>query len=71
MNTEFHLQYENELPIVGEIARTTANSARPYPSRYRDSEFIVIREFSFLDNVSRLLTAIQKRSSFRTTYNII
>ena len=68
MNTEFHLQYENdqikkflysngdfliksgnELPIVGKIARTTTNSARTYPSRYRDGELIVIREFSFLE----------------------
>ena len=39
---------------MGEIART-------YPSRYQDGELIVIQEFSFLENVSRLLTAIQKK----------
>ena len=43
---------------MGEIART-------YPSRYQDGELIVIRDFSFLENVSRLLTtAIQRRNTY-------
>ena len=39
---------------MGEIART-------YLYRHRDGELIVIREFSFLENVSRLLIRRFKR----------